>query len=180
MGQWRQRLPLGLIAIAAAIAVVASGEQSPWFSIPPATAQLVRYQEAGERLYQRLPDFPLANQYISQRTGKVVPSNTLASRLIYYHVYLKGRSPIYRLDWKITLADYLGLNDYIVRSDYPGSDLLKTNPLEGDRAVINQLSRSQRNALVQALVEVHTVPELDAPGADLHSPQPGDARLLSP
>ncbi|MDV2997135.1 MAG: hypothetical protein N4J56_006840 [Chroococcidiopsis sp. SAG 2025] len=39
---------------------------------------------------------------------------------------------------------------------YPGAKTLRQNPLEGDRAAINRLNRSQRDALVQTLVNVFT------------------------
>ena len=128
----------------------------------PSSAQLVLAQQvrvtspqdAWQRVYQRLPNFPKENQYISVKTGQVDPNSTLASRLIRYHFYGKGRPANYRLDWKLTLADYLGANELMNESTYPGYDTLRTNPMEGDRAAIKRLNRKQREALVQTLVSI--------------------------
>ncbi len=108
-------------------------------------------------MYEKLPDLPIENNYISKETGKVDPNNTLVGRLIRYHVFVKGRPPNYRFDWKLSLADYLGATpDYLVESVYPGNDVLRSNPMEQDRAAIQRLNRVQRDALVQALVDVFT------------------------
>ncbi|OKH28098.1 hypothetical protein [Chroogloeocystis siderophila] len=124
------------------------------FRQPPAIAHSVRISDAWQQVYQQLPDLPLENQYINRQTGKLDPENTLVRRLISYHTFVKGRPPNYRLDWKLTLADYLGANEWIREASYPGHDTLRQNPLEGDRAAIQRLNRDQRNALVQALVNV--------------------------
>ncbi len=50
------------------------------------------------------------------------------------------------------MADYLDANEVMYESSYPGNDTLRKNPLAGDRAAIRRLTRQQRNALVQALV----------------------------
>ena len=195
-----RRMLIGLLALGVAGAIIVCGEGRPFFLSPPiATAQAVRFQEAAQQVYQRLPSFPLENQYISKRTKKAATENTLARRLILYHTYVKGRSPIYRFDWKITLADYLGLNDYLAESAYPGADQLRTNPMKSDRAVLKRLSRSQRNALVQSLVDIYTgnrtsilspespstPPASSSPGSQSQPPlvplpKPGDAQLLMP
>ncbi|NJM63981.1 MAG: hypothetical protein HC849_33735, partial [Oscillatoriales cyanobacterium RU_3_3] len=119
---------------------------------------------------------------------------TLVARLIRYHVFVKGRPPNFRFDWKLSLADYLGATpDYLVESVYPGGDLLRENPMERDRAVIQSLNRVQRDALVQALVDVFTGNSGNArtpvAGGETEGrsnspsnpqPQPGDAKLLMP
>ncbi len=155
-------------------------------------SQQLRVQDAWKFVYQKLPDFPLANNYISKETGKVDLNNTLVGRLIRYHVFVKGRPPNYRFDWKLSLADYLGVTpDYLVESVYPGNDVLRSNPLEGDRAAIQSLNRSQRDALVQALVDVFSGdsgPKRAPTGVKpegrnapiIPEPQPGDAKLLAP
>lgn len=160
----------------------------------PVAAQSVR-QEAVQQVYQQLPDFPRENQYVNRETGKVDPNNTIVSRMIRYHQYVKGRPLIYRLDWKLTLADYLGINEPMIDSSYPGFDNLRKNPMESDQAVINRLNRQQRNDLVQALVNVFnpaatqplstrrpqvspTIPA--ASPARPSPPQSGGARLLLP
>ncbi len=118
----------------------------------PAYAQRLTVGDIWQQVYQQLPDFPRENQYVSKEGGRVAENNTLASRLIQYHIYVKQRAPIFRLDWKLTLADYLGVNEVIYDPSYPGNDVLRQNPLEGDRAAIKKLNRRQRDALVQVLV----------------------------
>lgn len=189
---------LGFCAIAlAATALTLLGGQSPFSHPQPVSAQSVRYQDTAKQLYQRLPDFPLENQYASKMTGEVAVENTLARRLLQYHSDVKGRSPIYRLDWKLTLADYLGVNEPLAASTYPSHNLLQSNPMQGDRAAINRLNRSQRDALIQAFVEIYmdktdqtreSLPGTSSgtqPGSRLTPqllplPKPGDAQLLSP
>ncbi|BCL36629.1 hypothetical protein [Nostoc sp. MS1] len=123
-------------------------------SVQPAVAQRISPGEVWQLVYQQLPNFPKENQYINKEGGKVAQSNTLATRLIRYHIYVKERAPNYRLDWKLTLADYLDANEIMYENTYPGNDTLRQNPLDGDRAAISRLSRSQRNALVQVLTNI--------------------------
>lgn len=166
-------------------------------SLQPAAAQTVRFQATAKQLYQQLPNLPVANQYVSRSTGKAAVENTLARRLMQYHLDVKGRSPIYRLDWKLTLADYLGANESLSKSTYPGYNLLRSNPMEGDRTIISRLNRAQRDALIQALVNVFTAntnqPVQPLPGSSavtqpnvepapqlIPLPKPGDSQLLSP
>jgi hypothetical protein len=129
--------------------------------ISPASAQStaiprVRTDGVWRQIYQRLPDLPLENQYVNKESGKVDPDNTLVGRLIRYHVYVKGRPPFYRLDWKMTLADYLEINEVMDEAIYPSSDTLRKNPTAGDVAAIKKLNRAQRDALIQALVDAFT------------------------
>ena len=156
--------------------------------------QPVRAQDAWKFVYERLPDLPIENNYISKETGKVDPNNTLVGRLIRYHVFVKGRPPNYRFDWKLSLADYLGATpDYLVESVYPGNDVLRSNPMEADRTAIQSLNRIQRDALVQALVDVFSgnssqkpappsggKPQDRSNSPQIPQPQPGDAKLLMP
>lgn len=120
----------------------------------PAIAQSIRPESVSEQVYQRLPDFPLENQYTNQETGAVDSKNTLALRLTRYHVYTKNRPVKFRLDWKLTLADYLGANESIVEQKYPGYKTLQPSPVDGDRAAIRSLNRAQRDALVKVLVSI--------------------------
>jgi hypothetical protein len=122
--------------------------------------------------------------------------STLASRLIRYHIFVKSRPPNYRLDWKLTLADYLGAHEYLVESQYPGGNTLRQNPMEGDRAAIEKLSRAQRDALIDVLVSIFNPnpsgtsapapsaspppPKPPNPRATPSLPKPGDAQLLLP
>jgi len=167
----------------------------------PLVAQDIRAGDAWQQVYQMLPDFPRENQYVNRESGKVAESNTLISRLIRYHIYVKARPVNYRLDWKLTLADYLGANERIPAATYPSADTLRTNPFQNDVAVIRSLNRTQRDALVQTLVNVFTTsngapepnanptpqPPNAAPAAPvapavepLREPRPGDAQLLLP
>ena len=163
------------------------------FSTQPAIAQLVRPSDVWRQVYQQLPNLPLENQYISKETGKVELNNTLVSRLIKYHSYVKGRPPNYRLDWKLTLADYLGANEVMEDGVYPGNDSLRQNPMDSDRAAINHLNRAQRDALVEVLVNIFNESATVAPTPDVPHPtttnptstaaplpRPGDAKLLMP
>ncbi|MBW4635352.1 MAG: hypothetical protein KME30_26710 [Iphinoe sp. HA4291-MV1] len=129
----------------------------------PADAQRVSSGEAWQQVYQQLPDLPRENQYISKETGKVAENNTLVSRMIQYHSYLKGRAPNYRLDWKLTLADYLGANEVMYETTYPGKDTLRKNPFDGDRAAVARLNHRQRDALAQALVNVFSPKSQNTP-----------------
>ena len=164
--------------------------------LPTVTAQTLRPEMVAAEVYQSLPYLPQENQYISQETGEVNPDNTLMSRLIRYHEYVKNRPLKYRLDWKLTVADYLGFNEPIKDFRYPGSSTLELNPLEGDRAAINSLSRRQRNELVDILVSIYNGEQQNNPTSNSSSspnqpssnnsspipklPQPGDADLLLP
>lgn len=167
------------------------------------TTPRLRTGDAWQQLYQSLPDFPRENQYISTETGDVAESNTLVSRMIRYHTFIKGRSANSRLDWKLTLADYLGANERMSDLTYPSGDTLRTNPIEGDRLAIDRLDRRQREAFVDAIVRVFmlqeaglspsspmTPPAAESPTTPLNQPestptripdpQPGDAQLLLP
>ena len=119
-------------------------------------SQRFRIYDAWRAIYDLIPELPLENQYISTETGEPSTNNTLIDRLIRYHVFIKGRPPSSRLDWKFTLADYLGANEPILAFRYPGHDDLNTNPLQGDIAAIAQLNRLQREALIDALVSTFT------------------------
>lgn len=163
----RRSLQVALIAtLAIALAVLTPVlKESGNLGVLPAVAQRARPQEAAPLLYKLLPDFPKENNYVNRETGKVDADNTLASRLMRYHIYVKGRPPNYRLDWKLTLADYLGANEPLENGVYPGHDFLKDNPMEGDRAAISRLNRAQRDALVNALVSIFN-PKSEEPTAE--------------
>jgi hypothetical protein len=170
------------------------------FVMQPAMAQFTIPQEAWKRVYERVPDLPKENQYISRETGKVDENNTLVTRLMRYHVFVKRRPPMYRLDWKLTLADYLGAHEYLEEDRYPSADTLQQNPAEGDRQAVQKLTRAQRDALVNAIVSVFNPnstqspaptpretqnntpepPPTPSPRATPSLPQPGDAQLLMP
>jgi hypothetical protein len=159
-----------------------------------ASAQVGNTEGIAQQVYAKLPDIPLENQYISRETNKAASKNTLVARVFRYHVFIKGRSPLSRLDWKLTIADYLGANEFQEESVYPGYDSLKTNALNGDRAAMKSLSRTKRDRLVTALLEssgsnratdkpkptASPSPTVPSPRPSLKLPQPGDAELLKP
>lgn len=171
-------------------------------SSQPAMAQSFRPQDAWRQVYERLPNLPQENQYVSQETGEIASEDTLVSRLIRYHLYVKSRPPNYRLDWKLTMADYLGAHEFLVESQYPSGNTLQENPMESDRTAIQKLTRSQRDALVDVLVSIFNTnraqtptqtpstspsPSPSAPPPTTSNspakpslPQPGDAQLLMP
>ncbi len=139
-------------------AILGLGGVSPM----PRTAQPVLAQglvdisstQAAEQVYQMLPYLPKDNTYVSRQTGQVDPNNTLISRLIRYHIAVKGRSPLSRFDWLLTLADYLGANEPFEIYQYPSGHALTQNPALADQAAIQKLDLAQRHALVRALLEV--------------------------
>ncbi|MEH1930499.1 hypothetical protein [Nostoc sp.] len=144
----------GAMAYPPAVGIAAPRSSAMAAPAPRAYAQRITPSDVWQQVYQQLPDLPRENKYISKENGKVAENNTLVNRLIRYHIYTKGRAPIYRLDWKLTLADYLGANEIMYDNSYPGNDSLRENPIEGDRKAITRLTRSQRDALVQVLVNI--------------------------
>ncbi|TVQ23880.1 MAG: hypothetical protein EA367_02055 [Leptolyngbya sp. DLM2.Bin15] len=171
-------------------------------SVTPGTANTA--DTTWRTIYQALPTLPFENHYISRATGEVATDNTLVGRIVQYHVNIRRRSPLFRLDWKLTLADYLGVNEWIDTGTYPGATTLNENPLEGDRQAIVDLSRAQRDELVEVLVllfnpsyisnlQATPIHDLSSPTSSTPStptapppsslpplPQPGDAQLLAP
>jgi hypothetical protein len=142
------------------------------------------------QIYQQYPDLPCENTYRQADSGNVNPEDTLVSRFIRYHLYVKDRPANFRFDWKLSLADYLGAFDSINPDNYPSADTLTENPASADQTAIQALSRTQRNQLVQALFEIFTggspnpeptaPPENDpeSPSRGTPSPQPNTADQL--
>lgn len=194
LGFWRQRTVKTIAAFCLGICLSLVLASSAWNHA--ALAQAYRPEEAAEQVYQRLSELSPENQYVNQ-DGEVASNNSLISRLIRYHLYVKNRPFQYRLDWQLTLADYFGINESIAPQQYPGSDTLETNPLEGDRAIITNLTLSQRRQLIDTIMSLYnpnydpspqpvTLPEStenSTPGYRPQKPQlpqPGDAELLLP
>jgi hypothetical protein len=167
--------------------------------ISKVNAQSISPEAIAAIVYERIPELPKENQYHRQKTGEQDLDNTLVSRLVRYHQYVKARPTIFRLDWKLTLADYLGINEIIPESRYPGYSTLKTNPLPKDKEAINSLTRSQRLKFVDVLVSIYNgdskgenAPNSESsptntrennssnnsPSPNLVLPQPGAADLL--
>lgn len=140
---------------------------------------MIRFYDLWQLVYERLPDFPMENQYIDRETGDVATTNTLANRLIRYHLLVKGRPPTQRLDWKLTLADYLGANEPVLTYQYPGHDTLAVNPIQGDISAIGQLNRQERDRLVDVLVSIFTGSPSPTP-TNISPSNSGDASSPSP
>ncbi len=151
--RWQFFSPFIITLMTVVIIVFGTGNTN-LLQISPAIAQRISPSDIWQKVYEQIPDFPKENQYLSKETGKIAENNTLATRLIKYHIYTKGRAPNYRLDWKLTLADYLDANEPIDANSYPGNDSLRKNPLDGDLIAIKNLTRLQRNNLVQVLVNI--------------------------
>lgn len=126
------------------------GQEPGWMLVqrPRDTRDLWR------QVYELMPELPWENQYVSQATGEVDEENTLISRLIRYHIFVKGRPHPFRLDWRLTLADYLGAYERMGADTYPGGNVLTENPLEGDQAAIASLTRQERDRLVHVLTSI--------------------------
>jgi hypothetical protein len=168
---------------------------------PPAGVNLT-VETIAAQIYTQIPGIPLENQYLRVDNGIVDPDHTLLSRLIRYHRDVTKRPTRYRLDWKLTLADYLGVNEVMKPETYPGHSTLKSNPLEKDLQAIRSLNRKQRAALVDLLVQffrpaVDPAQKAPSPATPLPSvtptpdptvvdptkpllSKPGDAQLLLP
>ncbi len=130
-------------------------------TLPPETIATI--------IYQQIPDIPLENNYTSKQTGNQAPENTLVSRLVRYHQFVKARPTTFRLDWKLTLADYLGINERMIDNRYPGFSTLNTSPMLRDQEAIQTLSRSQREKLVEILVSIYN--SKSKPGNSTNPPQ---------
>lgn len=145
---------------AVAIALIALGSisgSSINAQAQPAPLQRVEPAAIATQIYSQIPELPLENQYISSETGAPATDNTLVSRFVRYHVYTKERLTNLRLEWKLTLADYLGAFEPISTADYPDYGL-RQNPVEGDIAAVQGLSRELRDLLVNRLYEAFTAP----------------------
>jgi hypothetical protein len=150
-------------------------------------------EAVADLVYEKLPTLPKENTYLRQQNGEVATDHTLVSRLIRYHRDIQKRPTRYRLDWKLTLADYLGAYRPMEPERYPGAVTLKDNPLSKDTQVIQSLNRQQRDALVAVLVAIYRPPAAPtAPKATAPTPvperdpskpllsKPGDFKLLMP
>jgi hypothetical protein len=124
-------------------------------SVVPVFAQTLNPEEVATVVYQKLPYLPLENQYIDRESQEIAEQNTLVSRLVRYHQYIKSRPTKYRIDWQLTFADYFGINETIIENRYPGSSTLTENPVEVDRQIIKNLTRQQRSDLIDILVELY-------------------------
>lgn len=146
-------------------------------NLPPSMIDLWR------KAYEIMPELPREDGYTNRETKQRDLNSTLLSRLVRYHIYSKGRSPFYRLDWKITLADYLGAHQFLDEDSYPGAERLTENPLKGDLAVIRGLSRRQRDRLVTVLASLYNprAAEPEPTATDRPKPEPTpESRPVNP
>ena len=166
-----------------------------WLKSAPVLAQSMSPEKVGELIYSQMPELPQENQYIQKETGEVAKANNLVTRIVRYHQYTKARPTRFRLDWKLTLADYLGKNEIMVAERYPGNSTLTDNPLAQDKKVIQTLTMEQRQKLVDLLVSIYqpssssqeeekSIPEKpsnqnNAPST-FQLPRQGGAELLMP
>lgn len=161
-----------------------------WGQTVKVSAQTLRPEEVAPKIYELLPDFPRENHYIRRETNTVDEENTLVTRLITYHQFVKRRPVIFRFDWRLTLADYLGVNESILAESYPGAKTLTINPKTGDKQAIGALNLRQRNQLIAALMSIYqptTEDNFNGGQTGEQSgdqfprlPHPGDAELLKP
>jgi len=162
---------------------------------PPPLGETLTIEAVAALVYEKLPSLPKENTYRRRENGEVASDHTLVSRLIRYHRDIQKRPTRYRLDWKLTLADYLGAYRPMELERYPGATTLQDNPLPKDTQVIQSLNRQQRDGLVAVLVAIYrpatplTPPKAaapapaSAPGRDPSKPllsKPGDVKLLMP
>jgi hypothetical protein len=166
------------------------------FISPSALAQTIPPESVAAKVYQKIPDLPKEDRFINKELQQADRDNTLVSRLVRYHLYVKNRPLNFRLDWKLTIADYFNLNEDIKAINYPGSSTLTTNPLESDRQIITKLNRQQRDLLIDTLVSIYnpqTATSSPTPSQPTQNPatqkptqtnpvlplpKPGDAQLL--
>lgn len=190
--RWRRRWSSGVLTLVLVLFL----QGGLWGQAPSGTVGTLTVEQIALQIYEQLPELPKENNYRRRDNGEPDPDHTLLSRLIRYHRDIQKRQTRYRFDWKLTLADYLGLNEPMEPERYPGNSTLKTNPLATDTAAIRALSRQQRLALVELLaINYHppqpkaepkpqpTAPSRPATPADPNRPtlsQPGDAQLLLP
>lgn len=146
------------------------------FSLNPVYGQNLPPEKVSEQVYRKIPDLPLANEYVSRENNQVASENTFITRLVRYHQFTKSRPMVFRLDWKLTLADYLGKNEIMEENRYPSSFTLTTNPFFGDRKIIQGLTPQQRDNLVNVLVEIYN----PSPSNKVTSPPPQETDSVTP
>lgn len=141
--RWQQRLSwfVGLVL----------AWQLAWGLMPPVQAQLREIPRITEAVYAAMPNLPRLDQF---RTGSGESLETsFVRRVLLYHMRSEGRSLRSRLDWKLTFADYLGINLTMFAQQYPGADQFTENPYNADLEALRALSRAEREQLLAILLE---------------------------
>ena len=154
MKRWKRQVGLVCLVTVLHLLVSMVPMVEPWGGrslIPPANAQASERQAIASSVYELLPDFPRENDYVHTETGEVAVDNTLVYRMLLYHRSVQSRPLASRFDWKLTLADYLGVNEWMDEERYPDR-FLQANPFHRDIEIIRSLDRQQREELIQALL----------------------------
>lgn len=153
MKRWQRSLLLGSMMSSLCLMSFFVPPQGPLGVklMPSAHAQSSERRAIASSVYTQLTDFPLENHYVHTETGKVDPTNTLIYRLLQYHTNVQSRPVLSRFDWKLTLADYLGVNEWMDEERYPDR-FLQSNPFHRDVEVVQTLNRQQRDTLIQELL----------------------------
>ena len=120
-------------ALASVVAVAEPASSQRIRDIPDQTAQI----------YELMPDLPGYDD-----------DTKWLQRVLLYHVRTKGRLTNSRFDWRLTFADFLGVNDPIYADQYPSGDT-ELNPLNSDREQFQTLTRQDRNEFLAAILQVY-------------------------
>ena len=180
------------LALTSLLVILALGIIQPLLTATPTQAQPVVALRRVDpvaiatQIYQRYPELPRENQYISRSSNTIANDDTLLSRFVRYHLYVKDRPANFRFDWKLSMADYLDAFETVSPNNYPSADRLTENPTHGDKAAISSLSREQRNQVVQTLYDIFignastAVDAAPTPSAapEIPAAEPGAADLL--
>ncbi len=151
----------------------------------PSWSQLRLIPAAEQSVYEALPTFPRETQYVPRDSDDTNEDpSTLVRRLMLYHLQVKGRSLSSRLDWKLTLADYLEANEPMFPQAYPGARTLTENPFNRDRELIKALTRPERNQVLEVILTAFggdpTPPQLYIPPNLGQGPTPNPELLRQP
>ncbi len=140
----------------------------------PVQAQLREIPRITETVYAAMPNLPRLDQFRTS-SGESLETS-FVRRLLLYHMRSEGRSLQSRLDWKLTFADYLGINVTMFAQQYPGADQFSENPYNADLDALRALSRAEREQLLAILLEAvefnGIVNSLDVASIDPDLPSP--------
>ena len=129
----------------------------------PAQAQRLRdIPQVVEDIYEAMPQLPLENTYQTSE-GETISSSSWLQRVLLYHIRTQGRLPDSYLDWKLTFADYQGVNVPMFASAYPGADQFTVNPLNRDRELFQSLGREERRQLLDMFLATYGMADLQNP-----------------
>ncbi len=141
--RWQQRLS-GLVGLVVAWQLMV-------LSPPPVQAQLREIPRITEAVYTAMPSLPRLDQF--QTAAGESLDTSFVRRVLLYHMRSEGRALNSRLDWKLTFADYLGINLTMFAQQYPGADQFSENPYTADLEAFRALTRADREQLLAALLD---------------------------